>query len=190
MDIAKDKNDGEDMEDAENWSLKYLMASCLDFAEEMTALQHVGHALGVSVLITPKFHAEMAGEGIEYSWGCRRVSTAKCHWILKGKTSFKALVKECTSRDVLKTVTVRKLSRRARSYICAYFVLHQQNLNSCEDSIPTALTLPRIERVRKEFKTHRAVVDFDAGFVQSFVSPAIEDVVLMAAKNETPAAGV
>ncbi|KAI2493326.1 hypothetical protein MHU86_14262 [Fragilaria crotonensis] len=52
MDIAKDKNDGEDMEDAENWSLKYLMASCLDFAEEMTALQHVGHALGVSVLIT------------------------------------------------------------------------------------------------------------------------------------------
>ncbi|KAI2493516.1 hypothetical protein MHU86_21027 [Fragilaria crotonensis] len=90
MDIAKDKNDGEDMEDAENWSLKYLMASCLDFAEEMTALQH-GHALGVSVLITPKFHAEMAGEGIEYSWGCRRVSTAKCHWILKGKDIFQGV---------------------------------------------------------------------------------------------------
>ena len=66
MDIAKD-NDGEDIEGAENWSLKCLMASCLDFAEEMTALPHVGHALGVSVLITPKFHAKMAGEGIEYS---------------------------------------------------------------------------------------------------------------------------
>jgi hypothetical protein len=45
------------------------MASCLDFAEEMTALQHVGSELGVSVIITPKFHAELAGEGIEYSWG-------------------------------------------------------------------------------------------------------------------------
>ena len=44
------------------------MASCLDFAEEMTALQHVGHELGVSILTTPKFHAKMAGEGIEYSW--------------------------------------------------------------------------------------------------------------------------
>jgi hypothetical protein len=68
MDIAKD-NEGEDIEGAKNWSLKCLMASCLDFAEEMTALPHVGHALGVSVLITPKFHAKMAGEGIEYSWG-------------------------------------------------------------------------------------------------------------------------
>jgi hypothetical protein len=38
MDIAKD-NDGEDIEGAKNWSFKCLMASCLDFAEEMTALQ-------------------------------------------------------------------------------------------------------------------------------------------------------
>jgi hypothetical protein len=45
------------------------MASCLNFAEELTALQHVGQQLGVSVIITPKFHAELAGEGVEYSWG-------------------------------------------------------------------------------------------------------------------------
>jgi hypothetical protein len=55
--------------------------------------------------------------------------------------------------------------------------------------MPT-LNLPLIKCIRKEFKTHRAAVDFDAGFVQSFVLPAIEDVVLMAAKNERPAAGV
>ena len=57
MDLVKD-DDGEVVEGAEYWSLKYLMASCLDFAEKMTALQHVGHELGgVSALITPKFHA-------------------------------------------------------------------------------------------------------------------------------------
>jgi hypothetical protein len=60
---AKDDNG------AENWSLKNLMALCFDFAGEMTALQHVGHKLGVPVLIIPKFHAKMAGEGIEFSWG-------------------------------------------------------------------------------------------------------------------------
>jgi hypothetical protein len=189
MDIAKD-DDGDDLEGAENWSLKYLMASCLDFAEEMTALQHVGHALGVSVVITPKFHAEMAGEGIEYSWGVSKSVYRKMPLdSKKGKSSFKALVKECTSRDVLRTETVRKLSRRARSYICAYYVLHQRKLNNCNDNMPT-LTLPLINRLMKEFKTHRAAVDFDAGFVQSFVSPAIEEVVLMAVKNETPATGV
>jgi hypothetical protein len=53
--------DGEVLEGAEDWSLKYLMATCLDFAKEMTALQHVGSQLGVSVIITPKFHAELIG---------------------------------------------------------------------------------------------------------------------------------
>ena len=68
MDPAADA-DGEILEGAEEWSLRVLMASCLDFAEEVTALQHVGNELGVSVIISPKFHAELAGEGIEYSWG-------------------------------------------------------------------------------------------------------------------------
>jgi hypothetical protein len=68
MNAATD-DDGEVLEGAEDWSLvKCLMASCLDFAEEMTALQHVHSQLGVSVNITPKFHAELAGEGVKDSW--------------------------------------------------------------------------------------------------------------------------
>jgi hypothetical protein len=62
--------DGEILEGAEEWSLRVLMANCLDFAEEVTALQYVGNELGVSISISPKkFHAELAGKGIEYSWG-------------------------------------------------------------------------------------------------------------------------
>ena len=115
-------DDGEMLEGAEYWSLRFLMASCLDFAEEMTALQHVGRELGVSVIITPKFHAELAGEGIEYSWGLTKgVYRRKPLRAKKGKESFKALVDECTSREILTTKTVRKLSRRARAYICAYY---------------------------------------------------------------------
>jgi hypothetical protein len=64
MDLVKD-DDGKVLEGAENWNLKYLMASGLDFAEELTALQHVGSELGALVLITPKFHAKLAGEGIK-----------------------------------------------------------------------------------------------------------------------------
>ena len=62
--------DGEVLEGAEDWGLKCLMASCLDLAnKELTALQHVDCQLGVSVIITLKFLCELAGEGIEYSWG-------------------------------------------------------------------------------------------------------------------------
>lgn len=151
------------------------MASCLDFAEEMTALQHVGKELGVLVIISPKFHAEMAGEGIEYSWGItkgfyrRKPLNSK-----RSKEGFKQLVHECTSRDVLKTETVRKLSRRARAYICAYYSLYQSsNGTPTDDNAPTVLTLPLIERLVKAFKTHRAAIDFDAGFVNAFV-PKLE----------------
>jgi hypothetical protein len=44
MDPTTD-DDGEVLDGAEEWSLRVLMASCLDFAEEMTALQHVGNEL-------------------------------------------------------------------------------------------------------------------------------------------------
>jgi hypothetical protein len=66
MDPAMNE-DSEVLEGAEYMSLKCLMASCLDFAKERTALQHVGDELGAAVIIMPKFHAELAGEGIEYS---------------------------------------------------------------------------------------------------------------------------
>jgi hypothetical protein len=168
MDPAADA-DGEILEGAEEWSLRVLMASCLDFAEEVTALQHVGNELGVSVIISPKFHAELAGEGIEYSWGVTKgLYRRKPLNSKRSKEAFKALVMECTSRDILRTATVRKLSRRARAYICAYYSIYESKNNDNVDT-PT-LTLPLIERLVKAFKTHRAALDFDAGFVNGFVN--------------------
>jgi hypothetical protein len=167
MEPAMDDN-GAVLEGAEDWSLKCLMASCLDFAEEMTALQHVGSELGVSVIITPKFHAELAGEGIEYSWGVTKgVYQRKPLHSKRSKESFKGLVQQCTSRDIIPTKTVRKLSRRARAYICAYYSLYESKRNRDDTS---TLTLPLIECVAKEFKTHWAVIQFDAGFINRFVS--------------------
>jgi predicted transcriptional regulator len=125
MEISKDEN-RDNVEGSEQWSLKYVMASCQDFAEELTALQHVGQDLGVTVHITPKFHAEMAGKGIEYSWAvCKSVYRKMPLDSKRGKELFKALVNECISRDILKTEVARKLSKRARAYICTYYILHQ-----------------------------------------------------------------
>ena len=173
MDPETDAN-GEVVDGAEEWSLRILMASCLDFAEEMTALQHVGKELGVSVIISPKFHAEMAGEGIEYSWGITKgLYRRKPLNSKRSKERFKELVHECTSRDILRTETIRKLSRRARAYICAYYSLYRSTSYAADDNTPTTLTLPLIERLQRAFKTHRAAIDFDAGFVNAFV-PKLE----------------
>jgi len=46
-----------------------MLGKCTDFQNELSALQVLGNDLGVAVDFTPKYHAELAGEGIEYSWG-------------------------------------------------------------------------------------------------------------------------
>jgi hypothetical protein len=63
--------DGKDGDGAvdESRSLKYLIRHCYDFDHEQTMMQYIGEKLGVIVDRTPKCHCEMAGEGIEYSWG-------------------------------------------------------------------------------------------------------------------------
>ena len=52
-----------------DFSLKLLKGNCLDFEEEEILLQSMGREMGVLVDRTPKCHCELAGEGIEYSWG-------------------------------------------------------------------------------------------------------------------------
>jgi hypothetical protein len=84
------------------------MASCLNFAKEMTALQHVGSQLGISVIIMPKFHAKLAGEGVEYSWGIAKAMYRQKPLISKkSKATFTKLVNDVTNREVLTTETVR-----------------------------------------------------------------------------------
>ena len=89
----------------------------------------------------------------------------------EGKESFKRLVHEVTSRDVLTIEVVRKLSRRARAYICAYFALFESKNRGNNDTI---LTLPLIERLVKAFKTHCVAIDFDSKFINGFV-PSMKD---------------
>ncbi len=177
MDVATD-GDSEVLEGAEDWSLKCLVASWLHFAKEMTALQHVGSQLGVSVIIIPKFHAELAGEGVEYRWGfAKGIYRRKPLNSKKSKEdAFKRLVSDVASREVLTVDTVRKLSRRARAYICAYYSMYESQ-NRGNDTIK--LTLPLIERLVKAFKTHRAAISFDAGFVYGFVPNLMDGAIVI-----------
>ena len=50
-------------------NLTHLMGLCHDVLNEEGMLQHIAKRIGVEVLLTPKCHAELAGEGVEYVWG-------------------------------------------------------------------------------------------------------------------------
>ncbi|KAI2495738.1 hypothetical protein MHU86_18762 [Fragilaria crotonensis] len=181
-----------------HYSLRSLLGNCRDFKEEETALQYLGTQLGVTVLLTPKFHAELAGEGIEYSWAHSKAYYRRMPLSRKrGRDNFKQLVKDCTCPlNVLTKQRIQKFASRARAYICTYHHLHQEqqkraaaehedsNSASNADRTSPAARMPShikqellsysdIERVSKAFKGHRCVLDFDNGFVHSELRSAM-----------------
>ncbi len=95
------------------YSLRHLMTECSDFKEEETALQYLGTHLGVEVILTPKFHAKLAGEGVEYSWAHAKVFYRRMPLSRKrGRENFKQLVKDCTCPvNVLTKRALRRFHR-------------------------------------------------------------------------------
>ncbi|KAG7357055.1 hypothetical protein IV203_001743 [Nitzschia inconspicua] len=159
-------------------SLRSIVGQCTDFQNELTHLQVMANELKVQVMFTPKFHAEMAGEGIEYSWGFAKGSYRRKPLQKKRKrVDFEDLVDECTNVETeLTKARIRKFSARARAYLCTYHYLATAEPTAAE---PTAAAIQdndqekkqkvpmmdEIERLMKKFKTHRCAFDFDRGFV-------------------------
>ncbi len=96
-------------------SLKHIMGMCHDFLNEEKMLQHIANCLGVKVMLTPKCHAELAGEGIKYLWGQAKGTYRSLSLNQKkGKDIFKKSIQYCLSDEVITRDRVRKFSRQAR----------------------------------------------------------------------------
>jgi hypothetical protein len=148
-------------------SLRHIMGMlCHDFINEEGMLQHIAKSIGVKVLLTPKCHAELAGEGVEYVWACakgvyRNLSLQE----KKGKDNFKASIRYCLSEEVITTVRIRRFARRARQYLMAYHAIDtsqvdEKTQHDCKTHGPVALT-----KLIGQFKTHRCAFDFDYKFI-------------------------
>ena len=181
-DYAIIKKDDADGAVDEELSLQCLMESCLDFANEITELQSMGEKMGVRVILTTKFHVEMAGERIEYLWGVSkswyRSKPLKLKW---KKASFLQLVRGCLDPKLITKEKVRSFSKRARSYICAYYALEhtKQNINNNDNEtinhdemalLSCAIEYEKIEQMVKMFRTHRCAFDFDRKFCYAHVN--------------------
>ena len=67
--------DGKVQEEFKPFVLRTLLSNCRDFKEEKSAMEVLIDKLSskgtpsIELLTTPKYHCELVGEGIEYSWG-------------------------------------------------------------------------------------------------------------------------
>ena len=105
-----------------------ILLSCHDFDNTETYLQTITRTLGVTSERSPKFHCEMAGEGIEYDWSfCN--SKYRCRPLTekRGRQSFQQLVKEIISWLSVTKEQSRRSSARAKSFISGYFNINFEN---------------------------------------------------------------
>jgi len=110
-------------------SLWHLMSNLKAFKSQETMLQLKATEMGILIDWMPKCHCELAGEGIEYGWGC-----TKNHYRRqplkdkRGKDNFCRTVRKCFSRQVITTERVRLFSKRARAYILSYHKIRQEQV--------------------------------------------------------------
>ena len=156
----------------ESSSLKGLMGNCSDFMTEETHLQFLGSQLGVQVMLTPKFHCELRGEGIEYAWAAAKaIMRMTPIREKKGRANFINLVWKCLCPStVLTKERIRQFAARARAYVNTYYYLEREPMVGVDDVgfTPAAkqqLLYKKIEKFMKLFKTHRFTLDFDRSFV-------------------------
>jgi hypothetical protein len=130
----------------------------------------MGEKMGVSrVIATTKFHAEMAGEGIEHLWGVAKSwYRSKPLEAKRKKASFLQLVRDCLDPALFLTKEkVRSFSKRARSYICACYAFEHTRGNGRSNDIALiscAIEYEKIEQMVQLFRTHRCAFDFDRKF--------------------------
>ena len=158
--------------------------------EEETLLQYHGRLPGAKVDRTPKCHPELAGEGIEYAWGCakgfyRRIPLAQKRY----KNLFFDAVRQCLDAATVLTVErVCRFLRQAREYVKAYSQLEAGTDNGAENAVANgaangavvergqerrdslAVSEKTIEKMVKTYRTHRCAFDFDRAYINSILS--------------------
>ena len=85
-------------------------------------------------------------------------------------------VKSVLSRENLNRLRICKFAKHARSYTYTYVCLDNDTIEAKEFKDEKGQTvidltseniLPSIERLRKQFKTHRCALDFDMKFIKT-----------------------
>ena len=157
-------------------SLCDLIRNFVDFIDEETLLQTKSRKMDnnpnhITVDQTPKCHPELAGEGIEYYWGCAKNFYRRLPlYENKGKDNFCRSAKKVTATENITTARIWMFSRRAQEYIVAYKLFRrEQNADGVNMNLHTNVPVNKIEQMVKCYKTHRCALYFDLGFLNLVV---------------------
>ena len=153
-------NDGNIMDKYKQYVLTHLMQNCDDFKNQKNAveelceeLSHIGDP-SITILTSPKYHCEIAGEGIELNWGYSKKCYRNIPYHEKNtKVKFVTNVTECIGR--VNIDLVKKFAAKTRRYMLTYQNVKGENL-----------TYESIEKFVKKINTHRNIADSEKGYLE------------------------
>ena len=113
----------------------------------------------IELLPSPKYHPEIAGEGVEFAFGLLKKMYRSIPLVIKkGKENFEKAIRESVRKVTKEHVSL--FSAKCRRYMLAYKHKAQER----EGGEPQ-LTYEGIERFVKRIKCHRNTADQDTGFI-------------------------
>ena len=147
--------------------LRKILSSRRDFAEEITALEWIAAEMSddsctVQVIFSPKYHCEIAGEGIEMCWGFIKKYYRRKFSLQQKKRHFKHCVKKAL-HSIPKT-TVRKYAGHVYAYMMGYRAMKEQGAE---------YSYSEIEKFMKKYKCHRSSGDQESGRIDADVKNAL-----------------
>ena len=146
-------------------NMRIVMSQCADFQNERSALQERLEARGHILLMPPKYHPELAGVGIEYSWGrskhvYRHELNDKVSANLRCNVEAALSVVDTPKHAAVRPISlVRKSARRARAYRKSARRARAYERAYRDPSSPSVFQL--IEHMKKPQKSHRSIGDLD-----------------------------
>ena len=133
-------------------SMPLVLGKCEDFANETTALQEQFRIRGHILKMCVKCHPEIAGVGVEYTWGKSKLQYRRYNDCV-AKHMYATIIKSLSTANIPLS-TIRKFARRTRAHMRAH--LHTQACDSFKN----------VEHLLKQFKAHRCAMEFDLKFIK------------------------
>ena len=171
-------SNGKLTETGKTYSLHHILSNASDFATEKYDLEHLCTGLSISnstitVTFTPKFHCEIASEGIYYSWGIskkyyRRIPYNQNRSFQKFVSSVKSSLSKVTIH------TTRRFSQKDRSYMLGYH--HQLKEDRCKVRllVKSESSYKYNKKIHKLYKSHRNVATTAFAFIQHVINECIQ----------------
>ena len=129
------------------------------FKKEQTQLSCILDLLGVHLRLTLKYHPEISGIGIEYTWGYAKLRSRR-EFNDTIPRNLRINVLRSLNRSVITRDRVFKFTRKARKYKISYLTLVHE-----ADGADATAAKDNIAHITKLFKVHRSAMDADYLFI-------------------------